>query len=260
MRHSVAVLLVAVGVGLVGWVALDDTGDDVGEVDVGDVDVVAAPTDAVTDDGDASASSPSSSTTDAEQSSAAAGSTGTDPGSAAGSDGEADRPQASEIARSSARVGDLDTTAPVPPRAIGMPSVGVEATVVPVGVDADGLMAVPEDVDEVGWYRFGVAPDGEAGTIVLAGHVDSRTQGRGAFFDLRALEVGDEVTLTDGDGTISTWRVTGRRSFAKESLPVSDLYRRDGPRRLVLITCGGDFDADVGSYRANVVVQAEPVA
>ncbi len=53
--------------------------------------------------------------------------------------------------------------------------------------------------------------------------------------------------------------MTGRRTYDKSSLPVDDLYRRDGEPRLLLITCGGDFDAEAGSYRSNVVVEAELV-
>jgi hypothetical protein len=63
-------------------------------------------------------------------------------------------------------------------------------------------MEIPEDVSTVGWYELGVAP-GEAGSAVLAGHVDSRTQGRGAFFDLRDLDVGDRATVAHEDGTTS---------------------------------------------------------
>ena len=39
-------------------------------------------------------------------------------------------------------------------------------------------MDLPEDVDRVGWYRFGPAP-GADGSAVLAGHVDDAEQGLG---------------------------------------------------------------------------------
>jgi hypothetical protein len=41
-------------------------------------------------------------------------------------------------------------------------------------------------------------------------------------------------------------------------LPAAELFARTGPPRLVLVTCGGDFDPETGSYRANVVVHAVP--
>ena len=56
----------------------------------------------------------------------------------------------------------------------------------------------------------------------------------------------------------STWTVTARRTIDKEALEADDLFTRTGPARLVLVTCGGEFDADVRSYRSNVVVVADP--
>ncbi len=158
----------------------------------------------------------------------------------------------------SARLVDLAASPAVPPDRLALPSLGVDASIVPVGVEPDGQMEVPDDVGEVGWYRHGPAPQDGSGSIVLAGHVDSRTEGRGAFFDLQRLGPGDEVRVADADGTSTTWVVTGRSTIAKPEVPLEELFRRDGPPRLALVTCGGDFDADRRSYRSNVVVIAEP--
>ncbi len=158
----------------------------------------------------------------------------------------------------SARLADLAASPVVPPARIALPSLGLDAPIVPVGVEPDGQMEVPGDVGEVGWYRHGPASQDGSGSMVLAGHVDSRTEGRGVFFDLRRLAPGDEVRVVDADGTRTTWVVTGRSTIAKPEVPLEELFRRDGPPRLVLVTCGGDFDADRGSYRSNVVVIAEP--
>jgi hypothetical protein len=38
-----------------------------------------------------------------------------------------------------------------------------------------------------------------------------------------------------------------------------DAFARKGPLRLVLITCGGPYDADAGGYRDNVVVVSTPL-
>ena len=74
----------------------------------------------------------------------------------------------------------------------GRPPWGVDAAVDPVGVEPDGQMTLPADVDRVGWYRFGPAP-GDDGSAVIAGHVDDREQGLGALAPLRDAAVGDEV-------------------------------------------------------------------
>jgi hypothetical protein len=144
-----------------------------------------------------------------------------------------------------------------PPVGVSIPAIGVDTSTVRVGLEDDGSMEIPEDVRTVGWYELGVAP-GEAGSAVLAGHVDSRTQGRGAFFDLRDLDVGDRATVAHEDGTTSDWEVTGRASYPKDEAPLPELFRRGGEPQLVLITCGGAFDAGARSYRDNVVAILAP--
>ena len=144
----------------------------------------------------------------------------------------------------------------IAPATLELPSLDVTAEVDPVGLDDDGGMELPDDVARVGWYAPGVRA-GEPGTTVLAGHVDSRVQGPGALFDLRRLEPGDPIVVGDGSER-TTWRVTGRTRYPKDELPLDEIFRWDGPPTLVLITCGGDFVAEDGQYRDNVVVYAEP--
>ena len=144
---------------------------------------------------------------------------------------------------------------PAPVR-LAVPALGVDAAVDAVGVAPDGQLAVPAEVDRIGWYRFGPAP-GAAGSAVLAGHVDSRSQGLGAMAPLREATVGVEVLVTDAAGTTTRWRVVSREVIEKQVLPLDRLFDRDGPPRLTLITCGGPFLPEFGSYRDNVVVVAE---
>lgn len=242
MQRLLAILLVVAGLSLAGWVALDPTGDDVGSVTVG------------------SEAEPEATVTPATSATPAPAATET-PTPEPTSPSPAASPTVAlpEVTVSSAGIDDVDLSSPPAPTRVTLPSIGVDTSIVPVGVDPDGSMTIPEDVATVGWYRYGSAPGSDSGTIVLSGHVDSRTQGRGAFFDLRIMEVGDEVTVADEDGRETTWRITGRRTFEKESLPIEELFRRDGAPRLVLITCGGDFDSAARSYDSNVVVEAEPI-
>ena len=146
-----------------------------------------------------------------------------------------------------------------PPARIRLPSLGVDTAVVAVGVDARGEMAVPEDVKETGWYRFGPAPGSAAGSSVVSGHVDDKVQGRGAFYRLVDLAVGDPVVVTTAAGVDLAFRVSAVRRIPKSALPVDELFARDGPPHLTLVTCGGAFDRALGSYRDNVVVTAAPV-
>jgi hypothetical protein len=144
----------------------------------------------------------------------------------------------------------------VPP--VRLQLAGVDAPLDPVGVEPDGAMTLPEDVDRVGWYRFGPAPGDDEGTAVLAGHVDDAEQGLGALAPLREVEVGAEVRVTDAAGAVTDWRVVSRELIEKRAVPLDALFQRTGPPRLVLLTCGGEFQPELRSYADNVVVVAEP--
>lgn len=144
------------------------------------------------------------------------------------------------------------------PTGIRIPSIGVDAPVDAIGLEDDGAMEIPDDVDRVGWYEPGVGVGEPRGTAVLSGHVDARTQGRGAFFELRTLDVDATITVDHEDGTSSDWTVVARTSYPKDELPIEDIFTRFSDQRLVLITCGGAFDNTERSYSDNVVVYAEP--
>jgi sortase (surface protein transpeptidase) len=135
------------------------------------------------------------------------------------------------------------------PQSVAIPAIGVDAPVRAVGVFDDGRLEVPP-ADVVGWYRFGSSP-GEPGSTVLAAHVayDGRD---GAFRHLASLIAGDEVVV---DG--ARFVVERVEQYRKEALPDA-VWAGDGPARLVLITCGGSFDAARRSYDSNVVAWTRP--
>jgi len=150
----------------------------------------------------------------------------------------------------------LSLTAPRP-AALRIPAIGVDAPVVAVGVEEDGSMEVPYDVDTVGWYRPGPSPGG-AGSAVLAAHVDLAGRGPGVFFYLSELAPGDVLTVGFDDGTEANFEVMARRTYDRESLPVDFVFATDGPPFLTLVTCGGAFDPSTRRYQSNVVVYAVP--
>ncbi|GAA3351975.1 hypothetical protein GCM10020358_83970 [Amorphoplanes nipponensis] len=149
----------------------------------------------------------------------------------------------------------------VAPARLRIPELDLDATVAPVGVDAEtGEFDVPPSVDRVGWYRFGPGVTARAGSIVVAGHVDSAAQGKGAFFRLSSLEPGDTMTLAGPDGKDRAFEVVARERYSKTRIPLDKYFARDGAPRLTLITCGGPFDAKTRHYRDNIVVTAKPVS
>jgi LPXTG-site transpeptidase (sortase) family protein len=156
-----------------------------------------------------------------------------------------------------------DATAPAradqaPPVRLVVSSLDIDMDVVPVGVADDGTMAIPPDAYDAGWYRFGPEP-GSPGNTVLAAHVDSRRSGLGPFARLRDVDEGARIAVTSAEGTTHEYRVTSIRKIPKKEAPVATWFTRDGKERLVLVTCGGAWQAEIGHYADNVVVTADPI-
>lgn len=151
--------------------------------------------------------------------------------------------------------------ASVPPVRVQIGAQDIDLPVVPVGVESGGaFMELPEDPAVAGWYRFGpdsLSPDGN---VVVAAHIDSPSYPIGPFSRLRDLTSGEIVTVTNTDGSESSYAVSSVTYYAKQELPTAALFAREGTRELVLITCGGAFDSSTGHYEDNVVVVASPVA
>ncbi|MEV4466899.1 class F sortase [Micromonospora echinofusca] len=147
----------------------------------------------------------------------------------------------------------------VPPVRLEIPAIDVTATVNAVGInERTNEFEVPPSVDQIGWYRYGPGLETDAGSVVVAGHVDSATQGKGAFYRLRELDEGDTLTATGSDGEARRYRVVAREEYDKTRIPLDRYFARDGKPRLTLITCGGPFDAKARKYRDNIVVTAVP--
>ena len=148
----------------------------------------------------------------------------------------------------------------VPPVSLSLPDLDITVPVDPVGVRPDGQMEIPPLAERAGWYRYGSSPGDADGTAVIAAHVDSvASAGLGPFADLPDAEVGDAVDVTLADGSVRRYAVTTVERVAKPEIAWSDVFVRDGGPRLVLVTCGGTFRRDVGSYTDNVIVTAQPV-
>jgi LPXTG-site transpeptidase (sortase) family protein len=95
---------------------------------------------------------------------------------------------------------------------------------------------------------------GDVGPAVIAGHVDSK-DGKAVFYDLYQLRTGDEIQVLRG-GQWVTFQVTGTEQYAKSKFPTNRVYGNTPGAELRLITCGGEFDRTLQSYRDNIVVFA----
>lgn len=137
---------------------------------------------------------------------------------------------------------------------VEVPSIGVRSDLLPLDVDATGVLVPPDPYDVAGWFTGGPVP-GETGPAVIAGHVDSRA-GPGVFFRLEEMRPGEAIIVTRSDGSVATFTVRRVESYPKLAFPTERVYGPTPGQELRLITCGGDFDRSRRSYLDNIVVYA----
>jgi LPXTG-site transpeptidase (sortase) family protein len=144
------------------------------------------------------------------------------------------------------------------PVALTIPAIGVQTSLIDLGLTAAGALQVPPSTAVAGWYTGSPRP-GAIGPAVIAGHIDSHV-GPGVFFHLSQLRPGDHVYVRRADGTLAVFRVTAVQSYAKDEFPTLAVYGATPDAELRLITCGGTFDPQLGSYLNNTVVYAIQVS
>lgn len=151
------------------------------------------------------------------------------------------------------------TTVPIPyaiPIQLKIGSIGVETVVVPMGLAADGNMAIDEDPKKVAWYKLGPKP-GEEGSAVIAGHYGWLNGVPSVFNDVNKLVKGDKISTIGEDGRELVFVVTRTALYAPDQ-DATDVFRSDdGKAHLNLITCQGTWDGSVNSYSERFVVFTE---
>jgi hypothetical protein len=188
------------------------------------------------------------------------------------------------IAAASRKQARLPTTKPGVPVAIDIPIAtaahpnGVHAKVTHDDLNPDGTLFVPADPTMVSWAREDAKPGSSRGTAILISHINFVIDGQlvsGALSDLAEYArdaVGKKFTVRLADGRVLTYRIVAGREYSKEQLAADHNLRASlydqrkvyGPAgqqtgRLLLVSCGGAFDAYTGEYEDNVFLYALPV-
>ena len=145
------------------------------------------------------------------------------------------------------------------PHSVVLPSGGI-VQVRAVDTTAAGLLDVPDDIRIAGWWRGGARLGDPFGSILLAAHVDSRTQGLGPFAELLSVAPGARVRLQSDDlgqaFVIRSRRLVPQGSLADDSW----IFTSSGEARLTLVTCAPPYDPSRGGYQNLAVVTAVPVS
>lgn len=144
------------------------------------------------------------------------------------------------------------------PQRVDVPSIGIQAPVIPRGLDKDGAIEPPpyDRPGTVGWWSKGVQP-GTAGTALMVGHVDTRSK-PAVFYGLSSAQPGDKVRVVRADGSVAEFTIEDVRVYERTAFDAHKVYgqRVAGRAELRLVTCGGTYDKVAKEYSANVVVSA----
>jgi sortase A len=163
-------------------------------------------------------------------------------------------------------VGSIHAAGDVPPVVHGamperlvVPSIGVDAPVVVLGLDEEGGMLSPDGPDPVGWYPFSPTP-GQPGNTVLSGHRDWRTGVTGVFWRLGELVPGDRLSVVLADGNEVAYEVVLSVLVGPDDMTIEEIVGQTPEEIITLITCEGVFDPEAGEYDRRRVVWANRVA
>jgi LPXTG-site transpeptidase (sortase) family protein len=140
-----------------------------------------------------------------------------------------------------------------------IPKISVNAPFTNLVIGRTGQLEPPpaHDTNLVGWYAKGVSP-GEAGTAIIAGHVDTATA-PAVFAGLSELKKGDRFHVARADGSRATFVVDDAESFDKDDFPSERVYGDTRDAQVRLITCSGPYDRQARDYTENLVVFAHLV-
>jgi hypothetical protein len=139
-----------------------------------------------------------------------------------------------------------------PPAQILIPTLDVHRAVEAVGVNRYGMMNLPVNGWNAGWYSGGPIP-GAPGDAVIEGHAGFPDQPM-IFGKLSTLRSGDQVMVVLGDGSKRLFVVVSKASYPIGKVPAG-MGEPYGVPRLTLLTCSGDFDAATKSYSRRLVVE-----
>lgn len=142
---------------------------------------------------------------------------------------------------------------------LAIPSLGIRASLVDVGLEHGSNAMVIPAAELVGHYSLAAPIGAAAGSTLLAGHVNHEDWSPGALWNLSKAQGGAHVYITDAAGKHFTYKITAARTINRQPLP-TDTYAVDGKPQLVIVTCAGKPgpDGKVLNYDQNTIVTAVP--
>ncbi len=141
-----------------------------------------------------------------------------------------------------------------------LPSAGIRAAVVQVGLTADGAMGSPDNPFVVGWFNRSALP-GESGNALLGGHRDYQDRDGnidvGVCWKLDETSVGDQLLIFDeAQNRYYVYDIVDMATIRPDSREAIRYLSQTRESVITLITCSGDFDDETHSYEERLIVVA----
>ena len=137
-----------------------------------------------------------------------------------------------------------------------IPTIGVDANVLHLGLTKEGAVAAPEGASDVSWFTLGSRP-GQQGSAVISGHYGRWKNGTDSVFNrLPELQPGDVIFMKDDEGTTRTFVVEKTRVYGKDEVG-PEIFTASSDARLNIITCHGTYLESEQTYNQRLVVFAK---
>lgn len=144
--------------------------------------------------------------------------------------------------------------------------IGLDAAVVPMGLDQNYVPLVPDNPNDIVWYDFSTLP-GWGSNAVFSGHVDWTLNGvpvTGVFYNLRNVGLDDIIKIRLADNTEYEYKVTGNVALAYDDPEALKAMGATPKEMITIITCGGIWVPEYGNslggnYTHRQIVRAERV-
>lgn len=135
-----------------------------------------------------------------------------------------------------------------------IPKLNIDTKIQEVGITSNGNMAAPNNFSDTGWYKYGTIP-GNIGSAVIAGHVNNGIALPAVFSELKTLQEGDDIYITNEDDQLLHFKVVKSDVYDFNAEPV-EVFTEDYGKLIKLITCTGTWVKKYGTHDKRLVVSA----
>lgn len=138
-------------------------------------------------------------------------------------------------------------------------AVGLEIPLLSLGLNSRGNFQIP-DSGSASVYSGGSPLESTVGSSFIAGHVTDVSGVLAPMAKIAQLNAGDTLITSGQSGAREDWVVVSSQIVKRDGLDRS-MWEVNGPRQLVLVTCGGELSLQggIGRFTENLVVTAVPL-